>query len=256
MCDVIHEFMRITDGIAMSDVLGWIFAAIGAVIVYKAIDHIQTSIERHTMLKEIEETCSALYNSVIAKSCPSKNKKKLQPVMVRSVLHDDSEWMVQTIDGKLTNKRRIEDTQLYIQIRKGKGQNGFHNEWISSQALHEMMLLCRRIEKMYKDKIIKRIDLADLSKEIVPLGKSGRIQFLGAYYGKYDADCVGYLVLQTIVSCKKYNNEDSVRSFMEYYNEHPEIHCFFEKSIRIRPVLDYFAVNKFKKIVLEYTDIH
>lgn len=72
MKDVIYEFMGVTDGIAMSDILGWIFAALGGMVVYKEIDHIRTSVERHGMLKDIENTFWSIYNSVIAKSCNDK----------------------------------------------------------------------------------------------------------------------------------------------------------------------------------------
>lgn len=151
MNDVIYEFMRITDGIAMSDVLGWIFAGFGGVIVYKAIDHMQTSMERHGMLKDIENTFSSIYNSVIAKSCNDKREEKLQMVMVRSVLHDDGDWQALTeklANGKekLCNDRKIVDSQLFIRIRDGVGNSPekvYHNEWISTQALHEIMLHCR-----------------------------------------------------------------------------------------------------------------
>lgn len=260
MNDVFYEFMRITDGIAMSDVLGWIFAAFGGMVVYKAIDHIQTSMERHGMLKDIENTFSAIYNSVIAKSGNDKCEENLQKVMVRSVLHDDGDWLVQMKklpDGteRLCNDRKIVDSQLFVQIRDGVGklpEEVYHNEWISTQALHEIMLHCRRIEKMFKDGIIKRIDLSDMFREIVPLGMSGRMQFFYAYYSKYDADCVGYLVLQTIVSCERYQNKDIIASFAEYYNLHPEIHQFFVNSNRIRPVIDRRAVAKFEKICNSY----
>ncbi len=56
----------------MSDILGWIFAALGGMVVYKEIDHIRTSVERHGMLKDIENTFWSIYNSVIAKSCNDK----------------------------------------------------------------------------------------------------------------------------------------------------------------------------------------
>lgn len=253
MRQVIDEFMRITDGITMGDFMGWILAALGAVIVYKMIDHIQTSIERHTMLKEVEDSFSAIYNSVIAKSNVNPKGKKLESVMVRSVLHNKCDWQVkQSIDGEMENSCKIEDSQLYIQIRNCKIEKRKYNEWISSQALHEIMLLCRRIEKMYKDRIIRRIDLADLFREIVPLGESGRMQFVYAYYGKYDADCVGYLVFQTIVSCNKYHNNDTIKEFTDYYCKHEEIHKFFIKSARIRPVRDFFAVRKFKRILKRF----
>ena len=155
MRQMIHEFLRITDGITMGDFLGWILAAISGIIVYKLIDHFQTSMERHAMLKEVEDSFSAIYDSIIAKSNVNTKGKKLESVMVRSVLHDKCDWQVkQNTDGKMKNSHNIEDSQLYIQIRNYKENDRNCNEWISSQALHEIMLLCRRIEKMIKGEII------------------------------------------------------------------------------------------------------
>ena len=260
MWEAFNEFMRITDGIAMSDIFSWLFAAAGGIIVYKAIDHIQTSMERHSMLKDIETTFSSIYNSVIAKAGNEEGVDNLQSVMVRSVLHDDGEWIAEFEDlgagqRRFINDKHIEEHQLYVQIRKGKGMAPactYHNEWISTQALHEIMLHCRRIEKMFKDGIIKRIDLSDMFREIVPLAKGGRLQFFAGYYNRYDADCVGYLVMQTIVSCEKYKNEATVKSFVKYYHEHPEIQPYFLESRRIRPVMDILAVRKFREICDKY----
>lgn len=247
--------MKITEGIAVSDVLGWMLAAIGSYIVYKMIDHVQTSMERHERLSEVEKYFSEIYNSIIARTGKGKLKKveKFQSVMVRSVLHDNTDWYVAyDVDKKMINKRMLIEHQLYIQIRKGK--NAERDEWIATQALHEIMLHCRRIEKMYKDGIIKRIDLADLSREILPLGISGRMEFFSAYYDKYAADSVGYLVMQTIVSCEKYHNNGMVKKFVDYYNAHPDIHQYFVKSYRIRKIKDYFAVRKFENICLRYKE--
>ena len=81
MRQMIHEFLRITDGITMGDFLGWILAAISGIIVYKLIDHFQTSMERHAMLKEVEDSFSAIYDSIIAKSNVNTKGKKLESVM-------------------------------------------------------------------------------------------------------------------------------------------------------------------------------
>lgn len=254
MIEQFIRYMEISQGMTEGDVLGWMLAAIGSYIVYKMIDHVQTSMARHGMLREVETYFSEIYNSVIAKSGKGKSQKteKLQDVMVRSVLHDDTNWCVERdCDGNMINKKMVLEHQLYIQIRnpKGAGQKEKrYDEWISTQALHEIMLHCRRIEKMYKDGIIKRIDLADLFREIVPLGISGRMEFFAAYYDRYDAECVGYLVMQTIVSCDKYHNDKMVNNFVAYYRKHPDIHKYFEESYRIRKVRDYFAVRKFKNI--------
>ncbi|MBD8925167.1 MAG: hypothetical protein EGR89_04035 [[Eubacterium] rectale] len=250
MLDKFIKYWDIVSGMTEGDIVGWILAAFGGIIVYKAIDHLQTSMGRHQMLKDIEDSFSKIYNSVIAMTERDSQKGKQRNVMVRSVLHDKSDWQIIKNCGNEI-ETHIDENQLYVKIRNRCKKKGISEEWVSSQALHEIMLLCRRCEKMYKDKIIKRIDLSDLSSEIVPLGMSGRIQFFNAYYGSYSAECVGYLVLQTVVSCYKNHNYGSVRSFVIYYKNHEEIHDFYLKSKRIRPIRDYFALKKFRKIVNE-----
>lgn len=251
---MIEQFInnfQITQGMASSDILNWAWAIVGAILAFVVIDHIQTSMARHSMLKDIEHSVSDLLDSVIAMS--SSEGKKLKKVMVRSVLHDDSPWCIlKNSDGKIEFK--IKNNQRYIHIRKIE-DNCKTDEWIPTQALHEMVLLFRRIEKMYKDGIIKRIDLADLFREIIPLGQSGRIQFIREYYGEYDADCIGYIVMQTIVSSYKNHNYNTVRIFKEYYIENKEIHDCFVNSRRIRKIRDYLAVRKFKRIMSPEFDL-
>lgn len=41
--EAFRTFMKITDGMTMGDILGWILAAIGGIIIYKAIDCILRS---------------------------------------------------------------------------------------------------------------------------------------------------------------------------------------------------------------------
>ena len=240
------EYLRFTDGISSSDVLSWIFAALAGIIAYKLIDNMQTSIERHSILRDIEDGLSELFNSVIALSLeqdvlPSEIINNKDRVMVRSVLHDDSPWEYFGPDAYV-----IIENQRYVRIRNDKT----HNEWISTQALHELTLRCRRIEKLFKGGIAKRIDLADMFREIVPLAKSGRLEFFRQYYDNYDAECVAYLVMQTIVSCHKYKNYSTVESFCNYYHKaDSEIKELFLTNRRIRPIRDFITMKNFKKIV-------
>ena len=251
---MINDFMenlKFTDGIAASDIIGWILAALAGFIAYKLIDNMQTNMERHNMVTSIEDSFSDLYNSTIAISM--RNGIQLSPenaednlVMVRSVLHDFTCWTpIYEKDNPNKLECKIINNQRYLHIRN----DAEYDEWISTQALHSINLKVRRIEKMYKSNIIKRVDLSDMSREIVPLGISGRIEYIDTYYNDYDADCIGYLVMQTVVSCAKYNNMEIVNLFANYYIAHPDIHRFFESSRRIRPIMDYFALNTFKKLM-------
>ncbi|MCR4744850.1 MAG: hypothetical protein K5894_06425 [Lachnospiraceae bacterium] len=245
------RYLRFTDGLSPSDIIGWILAAIAGVVAYKLIDHMQTSIERHSMLSSVEDEITGIFNSVTALSFDKNDEwpedgiiNDKNRVMVRSVLHDNTPWQV-IRDDNGSIECRIVGNQRYLHIRN----DDKYNEWISTQALHEIELKARRIEKMFKSGIVKRVDLADLFREIVPLATSGRIEFFRAYYGDYDAECIGYLVMQTIVSCYNYKNYEIINEFAEYYLEHPDIHYLFIKGRRIRKFEDMSSVNKFGKII-------
>ena len=87
------RYLRFTDGLSSSDVIGWILAALAGIIAYRLIDNMQMSIERHTMLSTIEDAVSSLYDSQIAFSVPkgqtlSEDNADASRVMVRAVLLD------------------------------------------------------------------------------------------------------------------------------------------------------------------------
>lgn len=257
MIHVIQEFVdyfKFTEGLSVSDIIGWMLTFFAGVLAFKLIDHMQTAMERHNMLTTIEDGFSNLFDMVVAlhipdlDTMPTSDTANEYSVMVRSVLHDDTPWeIIKDENGAIEYK--ILNNQRYIHIRNNKGKGKCYNEWISTQALHEITLKARRVEKMFKDGIIKRVDLADMFRELIPLGMSGRIELLERYYGKYDMDCLGYLVMQTVVSCNKYGNDETVKSFAKYYNEHKGIHKYFTESRRNRRIKDKFAVMKFKKLM-------
>lgn len=247
MWNIIRDYLTVGKGLPISDIVGWILAALAGALAYRLIDNIQTSITRHEMLKSIEETFSGIYNSKIA-FVHNKSTGEKYKVMVRTLLDDKENWMTNTHNGVVTNKIKLRDNQRYIQIRKQNGSGEMQIEWMSTQALHEILLLCKRIEKMYKSRIIKRIDLVDMQREILPLGMSGRIEFFAAYFGAYDAQCIAYLVMQTVVSCEQYHNMTAVSDFKKYYREHTQIHGYFEQSTRLRKIYDRRAVKKFRAV--------
>ena len=41
------RYLRFTDGLSSSDIIGWILAALAGIIAYRLIDNMQMSIERH-----------------------------------------------------------------------------------------------------------------------------------------------------------------------------------------------------------------
>ncbi|MBN4063120.1 hypothetical protein JYU21_02910 [Alkaliphilus sp. AH-315-G20] len=132
--------------ITASDLITWVLAFVGGFIAYLVIDHLQTTTERHNVVTDIENKIHELFSNKIAKV---QKDNELESVMVRTVLHDFSDWVFEK-DVEL----EVIDGQRFINIRR----DNKYVEFISTQALHESLILFRRIEKLYKSNIITSID--------------------------------------------------------------------------------------------------
>lgn len=199
--------VEIVKQILASDIIGWILAFLGGCIVYKMVDNMQTKLERHTVIKEIESTINELFSKQIAKANNSsdENNQKLNDVNIRTILHDKSPWE----EYKNETKIKIDKSQRYVQIRSKDG----YDEYISTQAIHESLILFRRIEKLYKDSIVKPIDLADLWRELLPFGTSGRLEFYKSYLRESDVRSIVFVLFNTILACEKYKIYDANEYF-------------------------------------------
>ena len=109
------------------------------------------------------------------------------------------------------------------------------------------------MEKLYKGRILKKRDLADLWREILPIGVSGRAIFLSTYFSKYDIEAVTYDVMKTVVACDQYKNEAAVEQFISKFKED----CKVDKDVmklqlnnnRLR-IVDAYSLHRFKKLVM------
>lgn len=241
---IIDEFLKVTDGIAMSDIIGWILAALGGFVVYWIIDNMQTSMERHGMIKDVEASLNTLYSSPFAKA--DSNDKPHSPVTVRSVLHDASPWkpFVRNGNPEECTEVLIEDTQRYVKIRDLKDCE----EYISTQAIHELSILFRRMEKLYKDNILRPIDLSDLWREILPMGVNGRLEFYETYFSVFDVEPIAYVVMSAVVACDAVGNKAAVSYFRDYYRTHTDLHRLFINNKRLR-IWDMRCKRKFMRIM-------
>ncbi|NBG89519.1 hypothetical protein [Isachenkonia alkalipeptolytica] len=208
--------------ITASDMVTWILALMGGFIAYLVIDHFQTSMERHKVINEIETKLNHLFSSTIAKKVENE---EYNTVMVRTVLHDFSPWVFNKNASPL-----IMDAQRHICIRKDQA----YHEYISTQALHESLVLFRRIEKLHKSKIIESIDLSDLWREILPYGTSNRLIFFGNYFSKHDTQSIAYVLMKTVNACKKHKNQPALDYFKNNYkNQEEDIDTYFQDNTRI-----------------------
>jgi len=233
--------------ILASDMIGWVLAFIGGFIVFKIVDNMQTAMERHNVIKDVENSINTLFSAPIAKSNKSsktENNHEVENVTVRTVFHDESPWE-EYIKGE--TEIVIKKTQRFVQIRSKKG----YKEYISTQALHESLILFRRLEKLYKDAILKPIDLGDMWREILPFGTSGRLEFYKSYFSESDIRSILFVVFNTVLACEKYKIDNAVKYFAEDFLKNKPIQKFYLKNNRYT-FDERFRVKKFFGIMKRY----
>lgn len=232
--------VEIVRQILTSDIIGWILAFFGGFIIFKIVDNMQTKIQRHTVIKDIESEINNLFSKEIAKSnrC-EKSDEGSDFVNVRTILHDNTPW-----EEFMKEKITIENGQRYVQIRSKSG----YEEYISTQAIHELMIIFRRVEKLYKDSILKPIDLADMWRELVPFGISGRLEFFQKYLGESDADVIKFVLFNTILACDKYEIDKAVKNFSKAYFDEEKLDRLYRKNNRYT-LIEKLKVRRFFKVV-------
>jgi hypothetical protein len=238
---------EIVKQILASDIIGWVLAFLGGFLVFKVVDNMQTSIERHNVIKDVENSINALFSQPIAKSNKCSrigNNQEIKYLIVRTVLHDDSPWE-EYIKGE--TEIVIENNQRFVQIRKGKG----YKEYISTQAIHELLILFRRIEKLYKDSILKPIDLADMWREILPFGTSGRLKFYKSYLGESDIKSIIFVLFNTVLACEKHEVYNAVKYFVNDFLNDESMEKLYIKNSRYT-FKEKFKIKRFFKIVKKY----
>jgi hypothetical protein len=238
---------EIVNQILTSDIIGWFLAFIGGFLVFKIVDNMQTAIERHNVIRDVENSINAIFSQPIAKSnkCNTMgNNQEINDVTVRTVLHDNSPWE-EYIKGE--TEIVIENNQRFVQIRKEEG----YKEYISTQAIHELLILFRRIEKLYKDSILKPIDLADMWREVLPFGTSGRLGFYKSYLGVNDIKSIIFVVFNTVLACEKYEIDNAVKYFAQDFLKNEGLKEFYSENSRYT-FKEKLRVKKFFEIIKKY----
>ncbi len=240
--------VEIVKQILASDIIGWLLAFLGGILAFRVIDNMQTNIERHTVIKDVENTLNQLYSSKLAKiytNLPAENKsddkQEKSDVMIRTVLDDKAPWKM--FEGQ--DDVEIVDGQRYIQIRNEEK----YKEYLSTQAIHELEVLFRRIEKLYKNRILKPIDLADMWRELLPFAVSGRLDFYYSYLGESDVKSIIFVLFNTLLACKKYEIKNAVSYFCSKYNNESAINKLYLKNNRFT-WKERLRVHKFQNIIM------
>lgn len=238
--DRIFESLSYSPNVGANDIIGWCLAFIGGFIVFKIIDDFQTRISRHAMISEIEYLINKMFASDLAIN--ENNKGKISLIFLRTILDDETRWVIY---DKNCDKTKLIENQRYVKIRVRKNDNTV--DYISTKAVHELMILFRRIEKLYKDGIIKKVDLADIWREILPFGVSGRPDFFSTYLLPSDIQSMKYVIALTLCSCQKYKNEDAIKYFKKYVGESLSIiELKNNKRYRLRDKLDIIRLRSIK----------
>lgn len=248
----VEEF-RFNNQISSSDLTGWFLGFIGGLIIFILIQRMQNTMQRHQVIKDVENSINNIFSSNIALSRKTKKvwftiKKdktkviKENGVSIRTILHDKTSWNIYCEKDDFTCV--IKDKK-YIKIREYED----YEEFISTQALHEILIMFRRIEKLYKDRILKDIDIADLWRELIPFGVYGRLEFFAHYFGQEDVRVIAYVIFITLMACDKYNIERGMNYFRSYYIRSEKIHKYFYKNARFRLREKIIRMFKFENIV-------
>lgn len=111
------------------------------------------------------------------------------------------------------------------------------------------MILFRRIEKLYKDRIIGKIDLVDMWRELIPFATSGRLDFFASYLSGKDIESIEYVVLLTAVSAVKYKNNVALDYFTKHFKR-ADIDEIVKGNSRIR-LFDRLLIYKLRYIIKE-----
>lgn len=134
-----------------------------------------------------------------------------------------------------------------MQIRKKYG----YKEYISTQAIHELLILFRRVEKLYKDSILKPIDLADMWRGILPFGTSGRPGFYKSYLGENDIKSIIFVVFNAVLACDKYKIDNAVKYFAEDFLKNKPMQKFYSENSRYT-FKEKFRVKRSFEIIKKY----
>lgn len=198
--------LEIVKQVFASDIINWIFAAGGGAIAYFVLHRMQNKRERHSMIKEVEDSISNLMDQEKAKNkIKIKNQDSTQIDLVdvnfRTVLHDNSPWILFHEDNI-----SIQDGQRYILIRNDSN----YYEMVSTALIHESLLWFRRVNKLYDDRIITKRDIADLWRQILPFMCANKLEFYRSYLGKDDTKSILLVCLYCLYSIKKLKRETAI----------------------------------------------
>lgn len=202
--------IEIVKQILASDIISWIFAAIGGALAYLVLHRMQNTRERHCMIKEIEDTISQLMDKKSALKRKVITESDMVQVNMRTVLHDFTPWVSYNKDNTITI-----DDQRFVLIRN----DDENYERIGTSLLHETLLWFRRVNKLYKDRIIIDEDLADLWHEILPFMRANKLEFYRSYFGAEDTYPIMSVCIHCMNACHKFNRITAIDYIKEIIKE-------------------------------------
>lgn len=206
-----RKFMNIeiVREILASDIINWCFAAIGGAIAYFLFHKMQNSRERHTMIKDVEDSISSIMDMKFAMSKTS-DENSLEMVNFRTILHDFSDWKLYE-----KNNVRITEGQRYILIRDDEK----YYELIGTVLIHESLIWFRRVNKLYNCGIITNEDIADLWRQILPFVRANKLEFFRNYLGEDDTYPILAVSMHCINACYKYKRKTAIKYIEDMVKE-------------------------------------
>lgn len=233
--------LEVVSQIFASDIINWIFAAGGGAIAYLVLHRMQNTRERHAMIKEIEDSISRLMDQECAITWVDYKKDCLEKVNFRTILHDFSPWI-------LFNKENVKiiDGQRYVLIRDDKE----YYELVSTSLIHESLLWFRRVNKLYKDRIITSEDIADLWRQILPFMRANKLEFYRSYLGVDDTYAISTICLHCLYSIRKHNRLTAIKYASEIIKECENYDKYFEE-LSNKWLFEKMVLKEFRKEIME-----
>lgn len=233
--------LEIVSQIFASDIINWIFAAGGGAFAYLVLHRMQNTRERHAMIKEIEDLISRLMDEEYAMTWVDYKQDSLEKVNFRTILHDFSPWILFSKENV-----RVIDGQRYVLIRDDKE----YYELISTSLIHESLLWFRRVNKLYKDRIITSEDIADLWRQILPFMRANKLEFYRSYLGEDDTNSILTICLHCLYSIKKHNRVTAIKYATEMIKECEKYDSYF-KEFSNRWLFEKITLKEFRQEVMK-----
>ncbi|MDI3312298.1 MAG: hypothetical protein QJR05_12850 [Thermoanaerobacterium sp.] len=207
----------------LTALLTYIYVVLTGFLVRESIKSSQQLIlARHTLLRELEIDMDKIQRSKTVQI--STNNGSFEPREFRYVLDQPLNWIYVKSDtehGILSLPKYIDiEGQRHWLVRDKESCKCKEEQYLSSQAFHEVLLWFKRLKIAYNDKVVKNEDLLDLWRQILPFGVGDRLYYFFKYFsGKDEIESLIYIINQTISYCYELKRDAPINYYLNYASD-------------------------------------